>query len=128
MPGGMCTKDYRPEAQSWFPETSSGTAAVWFSPFTVLGKRYFEKCYASPWLLSHVALSTEFFSDRILSYKLVEKGDFPGGPVVKNLLCNAGAVGLIPGWGRSHMPQSNIAQEPQLESLCAAMTDPSCHR
>ena len=25
--------------------------------------------------------------------------DFPGGPVVKNPPCNAGDVGLIPGWG-----------------------------
>ena len=25
--------------------------------------------------------------------------DFPGGPVVKNLLCNAGDIGLIPGQG-----------------------------
>ena len=25
--------------------------------------------------------------------------DFPGGPVVKNLPCNAGDVGSIPGWG-----------------------------
>ena len=31
---------------------------------------------------------------------------FPGGPVVKNPLSNAGDVGSIPGWGtRSHMPQ-----------------------
>ena len=26
-------------------------------------------------------------------------GDFPGGPVVKNLPCNAGDEGLIPGRG-----------------------------
>ena len=26
-------------------------------------------------------------------------GDIPGGPVVKNLLCNTGDAGLIPGWG-----------------------------
>ena len=25
--------------------------------------------------------------------------DFPGGPVVKNLLSNAGDAGSIPGWG-----------------------------
>ena len=25
--------------------------------------------------------------------------DFPGGPVVKNLSCNAGDMGWIPGWG-----------------------------
>ena len=28
---------------------------------------------------------------------------FPGGPVVKNLPCNAGDAGLIPGLGRSRM-------------------------
>ena len=32
---------------------------------------------------------------------------FPGGSVVKNLLANAGDMGLIPDLGRSHMPQSN---------------------
>ena len=32
---------------------------------------------------------------------------FPGGPVVKNLPHNAGNVGLIPGQGRSQMPQDN---------------------
>ena len=26
-------------------------------------------------------------------------GNFPGGPVVKNLPCNAGDKSLIPGWG-----------------------------
>ena len=33
--------------------------------------------------------------------------DFPGGPVVKNLPCNAGDKGSIPGPGRSHMPRGN---------------------
>ena len=32
---------------------------------------------------------------------------FPGGLVVKNLPANAGDMGLIPGLGRSHMPQSS---------------------
>ena len=30
---------------------------------------------------------------------------FPGGPVVKNLPCNAGVTDSIPGLGRSHMLQ-----------------------
>ena len=30
-------------------------------------------------------------------------GGFPGGPVVKNLPCNAGDTGLTPVPGRSHM-------------------------
>ena len=35
-------------------------------------------------------------------------GDFPGGPVVKNLPCNAGdIVQSLVGVFRSHMPQSN---------------------
>ena len=33
--------------------------------------------------------------------------EFPGGAVVKNLPANAGDMGLSPGLGRSHMPQSN---------------------
>ena len=36
-----------------------------------------------------------------------ELRDFPGGPVVENLLANAGDTGLIPGPGRSHMLQSS---------------------
>ena len=32
---------------------------------------------------------------------------FPGGPVVKNLPCNARDTGLTPGPGRSHIPRSH---------------------
>ena len=41
--------------------------------------------------------------------KLLKKwpGNFPGGPVVKNLPAKAGDVGSIPGLGRCHMPRSN---------------------
>ena len=42
---------------------------------------------------------------------------FPGGAVVKNLPANAGDTGSSPGLGRSHMPRSNYAHEPQLLSL-----------
>ena len=42
---------------------------------------------------------------------------FPGGAVVENLLANAGSTGSSPGLGRSHMPRSNWAREPQLLSL-----------
>ena len=38
---------------------------------------------------------------------LKKKGDFPGGPVVKNLPANAGDMGSIPGPGRSHRPWGN---------------------
>ena len=43
--------------------------------------------------------------------------DFPGGgPVDKNLPPNAGDSGSIPGPGRSHLPCSNRACGPQLQS------------
>ena len=42
---------------------------------------------------------------------------FPGGVVVENLPANAGDTGSSPGLGRSHMPWSNQAHEPQLLSL-----------
>ena len=38
---------------------------------------------------------------------------FPSDPVVKNMPCNAGDTGSVPGLGRSQMPQSNEACEPQ---------------
>ena len=44
---------------------------------------------------------------------------FPGGAVVENLPANAGDTGSSPGLGRSHMPRSGWAREPQLLSLCA---------
>ena len=42
---------------------------------------------------------------------------FPGGAVVENLPTNAGDTGSRPGLGRSYMPRSNWAREPQLLSL-----------
>ena len=42
---------------------------------------------------------------------------FPGVAVVENLPANAGDTGSSPGVGRSHMPWSNWAREPQLLSL-----------
>ena len=41
--------------------------------------------------------------------KLIEQG-FPGGPVIKNLPCNAGKTGFIPGPRRSHMLRSSYAR------------------
>ena len=35
------------------------------------------------------------------------EADFPGGPVVKNPPTNAGAMGSIPGLGRSHMSRGS---------------------
>ena len=42
---------------------------------------------------------------------------FPGGAVVESPPANAGDTGSSPGLGRSHMPRSNEAREPQLLSL-----------
>ena len=42
---------------------------------------------------------------------------FPGGTVVENLPANARDTGSSPGLGRSPMPRSNWAREPQLLSL-----------
>ena len=42
---------------------------------------------------------------------------FPGGAAVESLPANAGDTDSSPGLGRSHMPQSNWAPEPQLLSL-----------
>ena len=54
---------------------------------------------------------------QILYLKTVKHGGFPGGAVVENLPANAGNMGSSPGLGRSHMPRSNWAREPQLLSL-----------
>ena len=42
---------------------------------------------------------------------------FPGGAVVESLPASAGDTGSSPGLGRSHMPRSSWAREPQLLSL-----------
>jgi len=52
-------------------------------------------------MLNHHQVGTALISSELLHQ------DFPGGPVVKNLLANAGDMGSIPGPGRSHMPWSN---------------------
>ena len=44
--------------------------------------------------------------------------------MVKSLPANPGDVGLIIGFGRIHMPQSNQTQAPQLLSPCAATAEP----
>ena len=49
---------------------------------------------------------------------------FPGGPVVKNLPCNARYTGLIPGPGRAHVQQSGEAPGPQLLISCSRAHEP----
>ena len=46
-----------------------------------------------------------------------KEGGFPGGALVENLPANAGDTGSSPDLGRSHMPRSSWAREPQLQSL-----------
>ena len=55
-----------------------------------------------PWMFLLIIPSDFYFftikgSDRV----------FPGGPVLKNLPANAGDAGLIPGFGKSHIPWGN---------------------
>ena len=50
-------------------------------------------------------------------YSILKNRGFPGGTVVENLPANAGDMGSSPGLGRSHMPRSRWAREPQLLSL-----------
>ena len=49
--------------------------------------------------------------------KEIENQGFPGGAVVESLPANAGDAGSSPGLGRSHVPRSSWAHEPQLLSL-----------
>ena len=54
--------------------------------------------------------------------KLQQQGDFCGGPMVKNMPCNAGDVGTIP-------CQRTKILHATLGSLCAATKDPTrCHK
>ena len=62
------------------------------------------------WLPSHRKKVTTF---KIKNYL---RG-FPGGAVVGSPPANAGDAGSRPGLGRSHMPRSGWAREPQLLSL-----------
>ena len=63
-----------------------------------------------------------------LKTKNKKNRDFPGGAVVNNLTASAGDMGSSPGPGRSHMPWSNQAREPQLLSLRATTTEARARR
>ena len=47
--------------------------------------------------------------------------DFPGGPMVKNLPCNAGDVGSMPGWG------TKILHPLDQLSLHTTISESTCH-
>ena len=71
----------------------------------------------------------------------VSLGDYTGGPVLKNPLCNAGDMGSIPGEGTkiphaterlspgtaTTKPECSKAYTPQLESSRAGAPKPMCH-
>ena len=57
--------------------------------------------------------------DNEFSFKNVIVGDFPGGPVVKNLPARAGDMSSVPGPGRL---TPHIVEQ---VSLCAAATEPA---
>ena len=60
----------------------------------------------------HFGISvTHELTKRSLKKKHTAIRDFPGGPVVQNLPCNAGNVGSIPGWG-TKIPHVVGATEP----------------
>ena len=57
--------------------------------------------------------------------KQFQAGDFPGSPVDKNLPCNAGDTGSIPGQGAKILrAAASGACAAQLESPSAAVEDP----
>ena len=60
--------------------------------------------------------ANHFILTHFWSFKKISWG-FPGASVVENLPANAGDTGSSPSLGRSHLPRSNQAREPQLLSL-----------
>ena len=90
----------------------------------------------STWFYILSAVQTSAFKLDVLTYC----GDFPGGPVLENSLCNAGEVGLIPGQGTKipHAVEQPVPRDattepvhpgacvPPLESPCAATEEPTC--
>ena len=62
-----------------------------------------------------------------------EYGDFPSGPVVKNLSCHVGDMGLIPGGGTKSLhaveqlsPCTSTTEPMHHKNLYPAMKDPVC--
>ena len=70
------------------------------------------------WKWSKQEISGWWFVGKIyLPHQREQMQGFPGGAVVEDLPANAGDTGSSPGLGRSHMPRSDWAREPQLLSL-----------
>ena len=77
---------------------------------------FVERCCWSKETSDHARLCTKSVNQGMRDDKKQVRG-FPGGAVVENLPASAGDTGSSPGLGRSHMPWSNWAREPQLLSL-----------
>ena len=71
------------------------------------------------WIILLLLLNTN------LNFKTDIKGDFPGGPVAKNLPCNARDVSTIPDPERACMPAEKLSPLPQLERPCTTTRDPT---
>ena len=74
---------------------------LWKTPNELFGQPntvYLPVCFPYPGNPKH---AIGVFLEQIVTEKKKKKvkEDFPSGPVIKNLPCNAGDVGLIPGWG-----------------------------
>ena len=81
------------------------------------GAQILHVCSFYPFLvLKYVSLlSIMWVYYHLLKNKIL--GDFSGGPVVKDLLCNEGDTGSIPCWGtKTPVPRSNYTLAPQLLS------------
>ena len=61
--------------------------------------------------------------------KKPKNGDISGGPVVRNLLCDAEDTGWIPSQGTKipHAVEHLKARTPQLENMCAITKESTCH-
>ena len=79
---------------------------------------YLPVCFPYPGNPKHtIGVFLEYIvAEKKLKKKKV-KEDFPGGPVIKHLPCNAGDVGLIPGWG------TRIPHAVEQLSPCAPTTE-----
>ena len=80
-------------------------------------KQHIKTVSICKWFNKHTTavVNQKNICSRDLNYNILL--GFPGGAVVENLPANAGDMGSSPGLGRSHMPRSNWAREPQLLSL-----------
>ena len=66
---------------------------------------------------THLLKANDSGTSLVAQWLRIHLPGFPGGAAVESLPASAGDTGSNPGLGRSHMPWSNWAREPQLLSL-----------